>query len=313
MARATPAYRKLPGTGSGVISRHKLYLAADEDNLMCISQEGFTEYYARFELNDIQAICARETSGWKVAMAITGLLLALCILLAFALGSLGWSLFLGIMGTAFGIVILYNLIAGATCETTLYTAVSAQQLRSLHRIRTFHKVSAIVAPLIEGKQGRLDPNELRAAEPVPEEAPEKPSGERATLWLSLALLADAALAGLLFWLDDTAIAILRLIDILLITGLVVMGFAKIPRKRANRALRLPIWAGFVYVILAYSFFYTAFIIGSMDSVLPTATAFDAVLPSSSPVSFWCNIVLLVTALILGTGGLLAVASARTKE
>ena len=329
MAQTKRQYRKLPGTGRGLIARHRMYLA--EDHLLCVETIVFIERYCWFDLGDIQAITARATKTWSIYLAIYGLGLALCLSLLVTRESLGVQIFLGIVAGGMGMIVLGNLLMGPTCASTLTTSVTTQSLPSLGRLRTFRKVSEVLVPLIETRQGRMDPERLRGSGVLivdePNQVPVKPdvigpalavSPEPyrggAILWLSLALLFDVVAGGIMFLIDVPASSVLKLIAALLITGLVVVGFAKVAPTPAARSARRMLWAGLGYSLYTYVWLYALFLLGSMNSELllglPSAGSFAAMLPSHSPVSQYGNIASMVVSFILAVIGLFTYLNAR---
>lgn len=314
MAAGGTAYRKLPGRSSGLVERRFLYLA--DDHVLSVETAGYTEHYRRFDLADIQAVTARVTAAHGVYLSVFCIGLIFCLVPVVFVDSLTARVFLvlGAIGTGLGL--LANLIRGPTCETTLYTSVSRKRLHSLGRIRTFRRVMSILAPLIDERQGRLDPALLReipapppdesaAAIPAPVPPPiaGRPRGG-AVLGLSLGLLSDAAASGLMLAFDAPALSVLKFAAMLLMTIMIVVGFAGVPDRPACRGLRMMVWTGLGYVTCMYFLLYILYIVSSIDSPLPTIDAFSSILPSSSPVAYWSHVASLVVSLILGTAGFL---------
>jgi hypothetical protein len=157
MARTAHPYRRLPGTGSGVLESTRLYLGAD--HLLQVASSGFTERYRRFYFRDIQSITLRKSMHGKVWNII-------CVLVAFLPGVLAQ----GASGAArfawwsvagiFLLLLALNILRGPTCVCQIRTAVQTRALPSLNRLRRASRVLAQLRPLIAAAQEAMSADGL---------------------------------------------------------------------------------------------------------------------------------------------------------
>jgi hypothetical protein len=198
MERKKKKYRRVPGRSrksyfAVYADRYRLWLA--EDHLMMVRMSAYKERYQRFYFKDIQALVLNRTdSGRRLNKFL--FVLALWLLGMAALTWLGLptsvAFFFAAMAALSLILLALNALYGPTCRCRLHTAVQAQDLVPLGRVRPARKALSIMKPLIEEAQGRLSPKELdasseevvevrasahdlsrrsRSHEPVPEEGP----------------------------------------------------------------------------------------------------------------------------------------------
>jgi hypothetical protein len=165
-------YRHLPGRGrragfvSFGITSGWCSLWLGPDHLLSVDSQNYREEYKRFYYRDIQAVIVRRTaraSGWNIVLAILLALLAVLIILAGSNGRI-------VAGILFGtmlVILLINLVRGASCVCHLITAVHTEQLPSLNRLKTARKAVARLRPLIEAAQGAVTPELLQAAAATP--------------------------------------------------------------------------------------------------------------------------------------------------
>ncbi len=153
-------YKKLPGTGlrrvgfiTFAASRSRLYLGAD--HLLSVDSTFGAETYKRFFFRDIQAFTVRRTPWGLVPVLIFGGLLGVS-----ALGL--WSadpvvvgfgtVFTVLFSLMFLVFLIHQLGWGGTCRTCVQTAVQTEELPSLNRVKTCHKVLDRLQPLILAAQ-----------------------------------------------------------------------------------------------------------------------------------------------------------------
>lgn len=168
---AGKGYRRLPGKKRGLFSRNTLWLSAD--HLLSISNRGYSEDYKRFYFQDIQAVVLHKTETWKLWTLVFGTLT-----LFYALVLLGWRLWkwdeiIPIVVSIFGIpmllLLIVNLLRGPSCECYLRTAVQAEPLPSLHRVRPALRAIRMLREQVESVQGVVTRHDLlsQPAEIVP--------------------------------------------------------------------------------------------------------------------------------------------------
>ena len=166
----TPSiYRPLPGRGRSsnvaLSTRHRLWLAPD--HLLSVANQGYTEDYKRFQLKDIQSIALQKTRrGRIINFVLAG------VTLGFAgLALCGWRLqwdmvgvwMLAGVGAFFLLGLLINAALGATCICTLRTAVQAERLYALPRVRPALRAIRLIREAVETAQGALSPEAIDAA------------------------------------------------------------------------------------------------------------------------------------------------------
>jgi len=119
-----------------------------EDHLLSVQHTYYSEEYTRFYYRDIQAVIIRKT---KMGMIIKGILIFLVLLcpLLYLIDSLKFFL---ITGLFFGILLIIDLIRGATCECSLQTAVQKRRLHAIDRVKSARKLIRIIGPMIEEAQ-----------------------------------------------------------------------------------------------------------------------------------------------------------------
>jgi len=165
-------YRPLTGSSRkmfGLFSsaRHRLWAA--DDHILNQEMRAYSESCKRFYFHDIQAIVITRTKAGRTLSIIIALLSALFVMIALIgvgagnLPALTRVVICCSFSGIFLIALLINWLLGPTCKTRLYTAVQAEDLVSLSRLRTAQKVVAMLRPMIEAAQGRLTPEALDAS------------------------------------------------------------------------------------------------------------------------------------------------------
>jgi hypothetical protein len=164
--RLTRPRRRKAGFLAVTYLRSSLWLG--DDHLLVIDSNGYSETYKRFYFQDIQAIAIRLTRrrliwNWVLSVPIALWLLGLGYeflvrrspdVVDLAIATL-WTLLPGVP-------LLLNNLFGPTCACTLRTAVQAEELPSLCRLRKTRRVLELLRPLIVQAQGRLAPEEIPA-------------------------------------------------------------------------------------------------------------------------------------------------------
>ena len=159
-----PPYRKLPGrmplVRASNYGRRKLYLG--ETELLQVEAIFFMESYRRFAYEDIQFFLLRQTPRGLVWSVVMGVVLAWFILLFVTTGDLAWKVAWGIFAGILVLLLLFNLVRGATCKCHLQTAVGPYPLPSLSRMRPARRALALIAERIAAVQGVLAPADAAA-------------------------------------------------------------------------------------------------------------------------------------------------------
>lgn len=161
MTQPTPhLYERLPGRGGGFLSRSSLWLGSE--HLLRVERRGFAEMYHRFYFRDIQAIVLRPTAQWQVEMVISGMMLALFLLLALATGEM-WRIAWAIMAGLSAVFFIAKLVQGPTCICHIQTAVQLMLLPSVNRQRHARRILARIEPLIAAAQGAMSAEQMAGA------------------------------------------------------------------------------------------------------------------------------------------------------
>ncbi|MBA4388307.1 MAG: hypothetical protein C0404_10025, partial [Verrucomicrobia bacterium] len=162
MPDATSEYVRLPCRGITSLlplERHAVWRAAD--HFMIVVTEGFTEYYKRFYLKDIQAIILRKTNLREKRSVIMGLsAIVMAAVAAIPLMFLEFDAVLLFMPAGilvpFLAAIIVNTALGPTCEVFLQTSVQTERLYALSRLRKSLVIVATMKTAVETLQGPLD-------------------------------------------------------------------------------------------------------------------------------------------------------------
>jgi len=154
-------YERLARSGRSLGRWHTLWLG--EDHLLAVVSTGYSEEYTRYYLKEIQAIVSRRSAWGKVLNAVSGSLLAICLLagiVGYGNGLTPASVTAGIFGGFFLLLLLWNLLCGPTCCCQVRTQVSIDELPALNRTRSVRKVLARLRPLIGRLQGEITREEI---------------------------------------------------------------------------------------------------------------------------------------------------------
>jgi len=177
--RSNISYRRLPGRarrrfGLFTHQRQELWLAPD--HLLLVEHNGFVERYKRFYLRDIRLLVLCRTPAGLILNGVLTLLLVLSVLLLLGIpfefaDDSGWAILAGILGIVAVVPLIgipLNTIFGPTCACRLHTAVHAEGLYALGRLRTANRVIAMLRERIEAVQGRFtaggETDEIRPGE-----------------------------------------------------------------------------------------------------------------------------------------------------
>lgn len=148
--------RRCMGVVSSVVTR--LWLASD--HLLYVQSSAYSQTYKRFYLTDIQAVVITRTRAHVVANIVIASLFLLVVLPVLLLAP--WEATVitsAILLLILGPFLIVNLVSGPTCKCVLHTAVQAETLHCLGRLRTARRVFGVLRPLIEAAQGPALPEE----------------------------------------------------------------------------------------------------------------------------------------------------------
>ena len=170
MAEIIPAapspLRRLPGTSPSLARRYgaQARLWLDGTQLLQESVRSYTQEIQRFDLADIQAVQLRRTPRGLIYNVILAAPLALfLIILATTWNdpttSFGDRVFSASAAGFFALFLVINTLRGATCRTTLTTALGSQVLPSLSRVGATRKALLRISAAVAAVQGALRPDE----------------------------------------------------------------------------------------------------------------------------------------------------------
>lgn len=146
---AAHPYKRLPGRSRRLFNAATLW--ESEDHLLLVQSQVITENYRRFFFRDIQAIAICQTKAGPVISFVFGLLAVASGVAALFTGGSG-AIALSIVAGVFLLLTVINILRGPTCRCLLRTAVQAQELSSLHRLRTARRVLRRIQPKIQSAQ-----------------------------------------------------------------------------------------------------------------------------------------------------------------
>jgi len=140
----------------------RVQLWLGREHLLSVDWDGYREYYKRFRYQDIQVLMVRRTAEGKIINMIVGVVVVGFAALALAVGNPIGTTVLLIIASLFALILLWNVLAGPTCQCHLRTAVQTEELVSLGRWRHALKAFDRVRPMIVAAQGGLPPEEFAA-------------------------------------------------------------------------------------------------------------------------------------------------------
>jgi hypothetical protein len=264
MTAEKSTYRRLPGKKKGfLIGHHTLWQGSD--HLLQIYSRLGVEDYKRYYFNDIQAIITRKTGSGRIANIILGALLGLFGFFAVTSGG-GWRLFPAVIAAAILLVLLINVLKGPTCETVLLTAVQAEKLYPLHRLKTTEPVMNRLRSIIEQRQGRINPavfdqQQVSSSARRTERSTggterhglegQKHEHGRVHLFLFALLVADGLIVAASFMLTHVALTLLGSAATMLLGICVVVALVKQHESNLKRSIRTLTWAALGYVCFSF--------------------------------------------------------------
>lgn len=152
-------YHRLPGRMAtlrvGNYGQRRLYLG--RDHLLQVDTIFWTEHYRRFAYADIQSLLLRRTPRGSIISVVLGAFTAAFGFLVYLAGGPGdgGGLFCLIVAGVCLLLLIVNLWRGPTCTCHLQTAISAQPLLSLTRLRPSLRALDQLTARIEAAQGTL--------------------------------------------------------------------------------------------------------------------------------------------------------------
>ena len=323
MTSERSTYRKLPGKKKGfLIGYYTLWQGSD--HLLQIYSRLGVEDYKRFYFNDIQAIITRKTSAGIVLNFILGVLTALFGLFAATSGG-GWFIFNTIVSGVVLSIWVIHFFRGPTCETYLLTAVQTEKLHSLHRLKNTQSVMNQLRPLIERRQGRIEPEAFGQQSNHPTsnhtqrklnvgnrqiQKPRKPEKGRVHLVLFVLLLLEGVYIAFSFFYTHFALSLLSTAVTMLMGICVVVALVKQHESNLKQSLRTMTWAALGYVCFSFVSGYVLSLTLTFkhpeiwQNQWELFKLISSISPWESPLLMTANIIGLIAAIIIGIPGLL---------
>jgi hypothetical protein len=161
MPKPPPSFLKLPGKLPKLRFRmttaHESALWLGEEFLVQVKLAFCRESYNRFYYNDIQALLLRRTSRGMIYSIVLGVIVALVSLIALSgINDVGGWIAFGLFEGFWVILLLVNVLRGATCRCQLQTSLGVHPLPSLNRMRPAQRALRMIAERVEQAQGALD-------------------------------------------------------------------------------------------------------------------------------------------------------------
>ena len=333
MASDNKPLRRLPGRGRktfGLISTTSTRLYLEDDHLLYVANDRFTESYMRFYFRDVQALLLCRTNSAKSANLALTVVIAFFSLLGL-LGDYSWNwggAGLAVCGSItffFLLLLVINLVKGPSCLCHLKTAVHTEELPSLNRVRAARKAFALLRPAIEAAQSQLAGPEMPAA-PVAQDAnaatplptpyfsnppfrPLKHEPGRFHEILCYVLLGDSAITALDIFYDSIWLTVVGSLVGFGALAATVMALVRQNESDIGRGLRAVAWGSLGYqgTMLIFGFGFTIYL--TVKHQVQTDNQWEMIRLWSresaldSPVLFWTFTFSTVAALALGLAGL----------
>ena len=257
-------YRRIPGRArrqSGLSAvTYRLWMA--DDHLLHVRDSGYSEAYRRFYFRDIQAltICATSRGRWIniifASIAIVCLTFPGLVLYYVGLHIPGL-IMTSIPSLFFSAAILGNTLRGPTSKFRLYTAVQAEELPSLDRLRAARKAFPMIQAAVESVQGAVPREQagpgVAAITDEPEESPVELRHTRATIHgVVFALLAGGiAWAVLDMFFAHQVLEIFSLLEMLALLSCTVAAMIHQVDSTIPKSLQRFTWYLFGFLVLSF--------------------------------------------------------------
>ena len=228
----------------------------------------------------------------------------------------GWIYFHSAVAAAILLILLINVLRGPTCETVLLTAVQTEKLHSLHRLKKTEPVMNRLRSIIEGRQGRIDPNIFnKQSVSTSAQGTNRPQGGaqkrglkaqknergRVHLFLFALLAADGLMVAASFIFTHVALTLLGSALTMLLAICVIVALVKQHESNLKRPLRTLTWAALGYVCFSFIAGYIISMgIAFRNPEISTTS------PWESPLIMTVNIIAISGAAVIGIPGLFMV-------
>jgi hypothetical protein len=318
-------YRILPGKKRSSFRTSTLW--AGPDHLLLVeTAAGFSETYRRFYFKDIQSITIRKTNTSLVIQGVITLLTLVSAYITYDLARSSVYPGAGFQGAVCFVMLAYligSLINGTSCECWIATAVGKEKIPSAHYLRPTLKMLAMVAPIIEKAQGRIDadaigPGNFKALEihdgkPAPQ--PSDTIGQEPGAWhsaLFLCMIGTATLSIILLFHRPVMVIIISSILFIATSILAIIAVVKQTRSTMKTAIRYMTWSALGYIIVRFiesNIMMFQFLIlnskkGPSNTIeLDIINHYSRMNPFDHPMILRINIALITVACIIGFGGL----------
>jgi hypothetical protein len=329
-------YSRLPGSGNFALGfgRSSLWLA--DDHVLLLKRRGYVEDYKRFYFKDIHAVVIRKTATFFVVNTIFGVLLLSCLILHYlGFAFWGWDqighILLGIWTFLFLLMLAINALKGATCSTSLHTAVHAETISSMSRIRPALRAMNILRRKIEEVQGHLSEEILLQhpgvqTPPVLVPPPKKEAVKNIAsnykggthLALFLFLILDATLTAFSIFNRNKVLLIIGTISSGVLWLLIVMALVKQRHGDLPRVVTGITWGVLIYGATFYGMSYFMYMLLAFQNPQYGTTQWDIIKklweisPLQHPGVLFLHIFSVVCSLLLAFPGLVSLYRARSR-
>jgi hypothetical protein len=329
MTDETKPLRKLPGRRRqifGLVSALGTRLYLEDDHLLYVANERFTESYKRFYFRDIQALVFCRTNAGLIFNFVLGGLAGGCAVLDLLAnwGAVGLAI-LGPLAFFFLLLLLVNVLKGPTCRCQLKTAVHTEELPSLNRVRAARKAFALLRPEIAAAQGQLTAMEAQAAaqqrtlNPATRGAPQpffhrppppvKHEQGRFHAGVCYLLLMDSLMTGLDIFYDNVWLTLSMTLLNLALLGAMVVALVRQHDSDLGKGIRSFMWGvlGYQCLMLVLGFVFTIYLIVEFklkgDNQWEMLRLWSMQSALESPLLLWALTLSSATSLAFGLSGL----------
>jgi hypothetical protein len=333
------SYHRLSGKKRGFYSQRSLWLGAD--HLLAVDSTGYSENYRRFYFKDIQAVITRKSARgkiWNVIWAVlTGLTALLVVILIKKPYTLPPFVFGGALCVAFLAALLINVLRGPTCICHIRMPFAVHELPSLRRFKHVRKMLDELRPLVQRYQGVVSVEEIRAraglatagtvafatssapalvGSPLLRVEPNY-SGVIHLVLFGL-LLADAAVTYMLYYFNNLALSLAKLVSGITLFVLTVMALSRQKATTVPGIARIASWVALANLFANHlsSYAYVLYYCFSHDrrEVFHTQwakfSAMAEIKPFEHPFMAKAYACYMLIAVVSGAAGLLALAMRR---
>jgi len=156
------SYRKLTRKKRTLLGSTQLWLG--DDHVLMVRSTHFQEEYRRFQLSDIQAVVAVESSPRMAMQILLPISAALAFLGMFGANDILSRTILALLGVTLLGIAAYDLVRGQRCRCRLLTEVSSETIDPVTLTSDYRRLLAVLGPALEVAQGVLPIDEQQLAD-----------------------------------------------------------------------------------------------------------------------------------------------------